>query len=193
MTTDIAVIQEAQTHTIGAKGIVSMLSDLDVSTTDDIEQAAIILEDIKAKSKKIKGRLDEITKPLNAALKSTRGLFAPALNALAEAENILKTKIGEAKRQIDQRRIDAARAAQAALSAGNAVVAASIEIERPPQDAQGVQYRKVWSYEVVEPERVPRDFMSIDEQKIRAFVNMHKDKAQIPGVRIFQKEQVVVR
>ncbi|NJN63556.1 MAG: hypothetical protein HC882_00885 [Acidobacteria bacterium] len=193
MTTDAAVIQEAQTHALGAKGIVTMLQDVNVVTTDDIEQAGAILEDVKDRYKVLKKRLDEITKPLNQALKSTRGLFAPALNGLAEAESILKTKIGAAKTAIEQRRLDAAQAARRALAEGNAVIAASIEIERPPQDAAGVQFRKVWTFEVVEPERVPRDFMSIDEQKIRAFVSMHKDGAQIPGVRIFQKDVVVSR
>lgn len=193
MTTDAAVIQEAQTHATGAKGIVMMLRDLDITTTDDIEQAGAILDDVKDRYKKLKGRLDEITKPLNAALKSTRGLFAPALDGLVEAESILKTKIGAAKTAIEQRRLDALRTTERALAEGNVIAAASVIVERPPQDAAGVQFRKVWDFEVENEDAVPRAFLKVDEQKIRAFVSMHKDGATIPGVRIFQKDVVVSR
>jgi hypothetical protein len=51
--------------------------------------------------------------------------------------------------------------------------------------------KKVWKHSVVDPNLVPREYLVVDETKIRAAI---RDGArEIPGVTIFQETQIAVR
>jgi hypothetical protein len=51
--------------------------------------------------------------------------------------------------------------------------------------------RMVWSFEVENLSTVPRDFLMLDEQKIRNAIRA--GIREIPGIKVFQKQQTVYR
>jgi hypothetical protein len=51
--------------------------------------------------------------------------------------------------------------------------------------------RKVWKFDVLDDELVPRDYLVVDESLIRKA--MAAGVREIPGVRIYQDEQVTIR
>lgn len=55
---------------------------------------------------------------------------------------------------------------------------------------QGISYRDVWRFEVVDPTKVPRQFLQVNESAIRSVVNGLKGNAQIPGVRVYCEREV---
>ena len=63
----------------------------------------------------------------------------------------------------------------------------------PAPKAEGVWYREEWDFEVVEPGRVPREYLRVDEVALRAVVKALRGKAQIPGVRVFVRTVAAVR
>lgn len=67
--------QEASTEASTALTVRDELRALPVVTAEQISFASELLIDVKGRLKHLEERLAEITKPLNAALKSARDLF----------------------------------------------------------------------------------------------------------------------
>lgn len=83
----------------------------------------------------------------------------------AQAEIMLEAKVVEA---------EATKKAQLAQIAQNKVTGA----------------RRVWTFEVTDEAKVPREFLSVDEKKIRQAVR--EGAREIPGVRIFQETSIAI-
>lgn len=69
-------------------------------------------------------------------------------------------------------------------------------IEIPDKtDTNGVQVKTVWTFEIMNEDRVPSKFKKPDLVAIGAFVTRFKDQAwkHLPGVRVFTKDVVAVR
>jgi hypothetical protein len=183
--------QEASTEASTALTVRDELRALPVTTPDQISFASELLIDVKGRLKHLEERLAEITKPLNAALKSARDLFRPAMDAYGDAEVILKQKIASAHEAIAAENRRAMFAAQEAMRAGDvrAAALATTTIAEKPQ-VEGVRTREAWTFRVVDARLVPREFLVVDEKKIRAHIAAHGN-APIPGVSIEKTTQVV--
>jgi len=127
----------------------------------------------------------------------------------AEAEARAKE---EARRQEEMRRVraEAARAAKAAATKREAerirrdaqqaaaeVKAAPVALEVPEVEeapkASGVVSRTVRKFRIVDVNKIPRKFMVPDEVKIRKVVQALGADADIPGVEVYEENQVAVR
>jgi hypothetical protein len=190
--TDTSLATETQNEATTATQVRDELRLLPVVTSEQITFASELLVDVKGRLKELDERMREITRPLNEALKSTRDLFRPALDAYGEAEAILKQKIAAAHAAIAAENRRAMLAAQAAMQAGDvraAALATATIAEKP--EVEGVRTRETWTFRVVDARLVPREFLVIDEKKIRAHVAEHGDSRPIPGVAIEKTTQVV--
>ncbi len=67
-----------------------------------------------------------------------------------------------------------------------AVVLAPIKIA-------GISGRQEWDFEIADASRIPREYLMIDETKIRRVIKALGSEANIPGVRAFQKTVMSVR
>jgi hypothetical protein len=109
----------------------------------------------------------------------------------AAAAQAAATKAAEAAREA---------AAQATVAREEANTAKPAELSRTRTDLGVVaSLRRTWDYEVVNDEEVPRMFLTVDHSAIKAFIKSSTDKktgeckAKIPGVRVFEKHDTVVR
>lgn len=59
-----------------------------------------------------------------------------------------------------------------------------------PEKVQGESRKKVWRFKVTDDAIVPREFMVVDERKIRQAVNLYKDKTKIPGVDVWEDFEI---
>jgi hypothetical protein len=192
MDQDAALVRETQDETSSAVFVLNELKDLPVRTNEEITMASELLVDVKGRYKRLEERLHEITKPLNAALKSARDLFRPAMNAYEEAEQVLKQKIGAAHAAIAESNRRAMLEAQARLAQGDAhaaALAATAIVERPR--VEGVRVQEVLTYRVVDVTLVPRDFLVVDDKKVRAHIAKFGEGAVIPGIVVEKAQQVV--
>lgn len=71
-----------------------------------------------------------------------------------------------------------------------------IEVAQPEQqtrtEAGLMSIRKVWKFEIIDPEKVPTKYLIIDESAIRKDIVQNGER-EIPGVRIFQDTQISMR
>ena len=99
------------------KGQVSKLENqamqVTITTPEENESAMNLKAKLKEMGKDITDRKEKITKPLNAALKSTRELFAPLEKQLDTAEGIIGKKLLAYKQAMDAKaREDEAKVAK---------------------------------------------------------------------------------
>jgi len=70
------------------------------------------------------------------------------------------------------------------------VVEAKVVTSKAPK-ISGLSFRTNWKFEILDERKLPREFLKADEAAIRAHVSENKDKAKIPGVRIYSEETPV--
>ena len=58
---------------------------------------------------------------------------------------------------------------------------------------KGVSSRTVWKFRILDETKIPRDYLLVNEQAIRAVVARTNGKIQIPGVEVYADQQVAVR
>ena len=98
--------------------LVEQIKAVEIKDNDSYVSNGALLNEIKQKEKLVKTRKEEITKPLNAALKSARDLFRPVEFSLAEAKTILGGKLNAFKREQDKIAAEKARKLQAKIEKG---------------------------------------------------------------------------
>lgn len=180
--------KEAQVQSATAEEWLGLLRNFVVQSDEQQEQIAGVLRDVKTRYKLIEDKRTEITKPLNQALRAVNDLFRPPKQRFEELEALLKGKITaylDAKHRANEERLRQVAAAQTPAMAQLGL--ATVSPVAPPT---GVTVRKVWKYEITDPDLVPREYCSPDPKKIAA---ADPSTAEIPGVRFFQEQVVSAR
>jgi len=184
------------------KGQVSKLENqantVAIATKEDYEAAIDLVSRLKETGSKIKATKESITKPLNEALRNARDLFSPIETQFSHAEAIIKSKLLEYKRKVDE----AARAAEAKIA--NKVEAGTMKletaekkidkIERVETTTKGkvgeVQVRKIKKVRIVDAAKLPREYLIPDEVAIRRDALGGKE---IAGVEVYEDEIISAR
>lgn len=144
-------------------------------------------------------RLDAIQKAEQKKLDDARKAEQDRLDAEAAAvrkaeEDRRAAAAAEAKRKGDE--AEAARLAalppvevKPAVIAAPAPVLQRVIAQSAAPKVTGVAPVLVWLFEVTDALAVPREFLMVDESKIRQRVQALKGAAQIPGVRVYSETQ----
>jgi ParB-like chromosome segregation protein Spo0J len=193
-----------------AKRMLAQAQSITVTSVAEYEDAAVVLQTLTAREKELEDKKAELWNPLAKLTKGVQSLFNPPLKVLEQAKNVVKEKMGAyaneqrnialaAQQRADQEAEDARQAllakAERAADAGNQARAEVLEaraqsVQAPTIESQtpkvaGVQLRERWLFEVTDPDKVPREYLMVDERLIRAEVNAKEALAKIPGVRIW--------
>lgn len=185
-----------------------------IKDNDMYVKAGEFLKGLKSLEDEIDADYAEPIKLANNTHKMLIALKNKYLNPVLEAKRIVTQKCLEYRRLYSIRReAEAAKIRQLAEEAAKPVlvdtevVAGAVDYgyageaavmivppvtySEPLPEIKGIAPRKDWSFEIVNPNLVPIEFMIIDEKKIRGVVKALKDKCSIPGVRVFQKENLI--
>jgi hypothetical protein len=193
----------------------SAAKNLLIKTVKQYESAAALLKGIKGSLATIEDARTRITKPLNDSLREVNAQAkAAAAPFLAEEQSIKRAmiaysdeqerlqreeqrranEIAEAERRRQQEIADRARAkgqegkAEKHEERAQAVAAPIIQREQPK--IAGVSIPKVWTYEITDESVIPREYLIVDETKIRKVVTALKGGTNIPGVRAFEQKRI---
>lgn len=133
-----------------------------------------------------------------------REIIKPAMARFQDAED-RKRRIEEDRLRAEQKKREEdakLAAAQAAEDSGEHDIAEQImdapvmvaPVVLPPiATPAGISYRDVWKFEIVNPDLVPREYLTIDEKKIGGVVRALKGETKIQGVRIYSEKSVAGR
>lgn len=193
-------IQEVKAQT---GSVVETAQTIAIDNDADLENASGVLKTIADTKKEVEARRQFFVKPLNDQVKRINELFKGLAAPLLEADTMIRRKVSEyraAQAEIarkEQERLNKLAAEQQARLDKKAekkgVEAPKITapvVAAPPTKVGNVATRKVWKFEITDAGKVPAEYLVVDETKIRRDVNA--GVREIPGVRIFQDEQIAV-
>ena len=187
-------------------------TEIVVTDAETREIACEFLKAVKAQMKKVTDFWAEAKKKAAEAHKAVCAQEKALLDPLKDAESRVKAKIGafdlaERKRiaeEEERRRVAAAEAAALAMEAEaageteiatEAVAMAAMEaanVSYVPKTA-GVSTRFEWRARVVDPMKVPRMFLVVDEKALAAYAKATKGKCQVDGVEFYEAPVVGAR
>lgn len=173
-----------------AASLLEILSETrQITSTEEYQELADSLRDIKTRRKFIAEEEDKVTRPLREGLNAARALFKNIDAQYLTSENKIKALLAA----YDTERKEAERKAlSAALETDNARALVTLAAQAAPV-AQGVSMRTLYDFEVVDPNLVPDEFWMIDEKKIGALVRASKGTMVPPGVKVIETTSVAAR
>lgn len=214
------MIEEKQEQELAGSGndLIAQANQMKVWDAETYAEAGDWLKGIKEYKKQVNSVFDGPIKSANATHKmltiKRKEHLAPAEEADktvrrvmldwkrcedARQDAIRREAEAEARRQDEERKIaEAAQlekegfAEKAEAVIDQPAFVPPVQIKETPK-VQGVYTRKVWDFEVIDPNLVPRRWLIVNEKVIRSYVKATKGVDEIPGVKIFCKEEMAVR
>jgi actin-related protein len=119
-----------------------------------------------------------------------------------ERERVEAERRRRQKEEEDRRLEEAARAEQRGdASAARKLIEEPVVVTAPaprpvfappalitaPPKVEGVSFREEWTYEVVNAELIPREYLAVDDKKLAGVVRAMRGSCRIPGVRVFSR------
>ena len=163
-------------------------SEQDVADlTRGAREFAATLDAVEEERKSITRPIREDEKLVNEAYRP----YTTALNAMLAA---IKGRIAryQTELQAEQRRLQAAAVESFKAGAPERGVALMAQVPLAVE-TPGVSVRDRWTFEVTDPDAVPRELCSPDPAKLAAFVKAYPKEATYLGFRVFAAQQVTVR
>lgn len=215
--TDIKTRSDVKEVTAEASVIVTRAKSFVIKTNVSYELAAEELKHIKGAAKRLDDIRKAITKPMDEAKTAVMNLFRAPAESLTEAEGIIKdemrTYLAEVERKaVAERRaaekaateererlqVAAAKAAETgaveeALAIAEQMSVAATPIVREAPNVQGIATVERWTFEITDAALIPREYLLIDESKIRKVVAALKKDCAIPGVRVYPETIISAR
>ncbi len=147
--------------------VVSAAEKYEIIDQETLEGGINFLGKVKEAHDRVERTRKFFTKPLLDLKKTYDEKFTPTIDQLEAAEKMLKKKMVDYRLTLPE----------------NAPVAKTTKTA----DAKAT-FVKVWKFRVSEPERVPPEYLMVDEKKIDRVVKA--GMRNIPGVEIWEDEEV---
>jgi hypothetical protein len=183
---------------------VNRANDLSIDSPESLAQATDILKAVKDAGKVVKSRKEEITKPLNDALKSARDLFRPIEADLATGERIIKDKMLDYTNEVEAKRAAEAAKLEARVERGTMRTDTAMRkmddletVDSTVKGAKGsVNFREVRKVKIVDPKAIPLKYLMNEKviDAIRAAVSTDVlNGTKVEGVEIVIEKVVASR
>jgi hypothetical protein len=181
-----------------AQQILESVKKFQIVDDASYREACEILKQVKVWEKELTEKKEGVTKPLNAALNVLRGWFKPTLDVLTTAEMDLKRNIASYAAKVAAQNEAAMQAmAEAARSKDMPGVSVAVSSIIAQPKVAGVSTRKVLKWRVLDAMQVPRDYLSIDPDKVEAAVKVSAGTAtpipEIPGIEFYEETLIAAR
>jgi hypothetical protein len=158
----------------------------------DLEFASNALQEVAKRHDALDGKRKSWVDPLNAVVKDINATLKPLIDALKEAEGILKDKIGRYAVTLEQARTkllaDAGDMAKANPSQAESMIAQAAALE--PPKVKGVTVSTEWAGEVVDEKLIPREYLVPNVEMLNAMTKAKGSDPGIPGWKAYPKANV---
>jgi hypothetical protein len=168
-----------------AAEILARLGEFKVCTQPQADKLGELLTESKRRYKELEAQRTSATKPLLEAKRNVDSWFKPATSALKKVETLLKGKL--AAFMVEQERAKAA-----ALEAGDHDTAMALA---EPEAPSNMSARTVWTWEVVDIDQVPDDYIvkTVNKAKVDAMLKATGGQGKVSGLKITESRSLTVR
>lgn len=172
---------------------IAKANSFNIKTEDDVYDASEFLKTVKETIKNIENKRLEYTKPLRDHVNKINGDFKRIMQPLEQAENTLKRNIlawQRSEREKIAKEEARRRKIQESHEKRGHDVKAPVEMYRPLKTIGNSQMRKVTRYEVVDLNKVPRQYLQLNPGAVQAAIR--GGVKEVPGLRIYEDEVIAV-
>ncbi|MBX3044870.1 MAG: hypothetical protein KF896_14250 [Ignavibacteriae bacterium] len=181
-----------------------------INSNESLETAKNLAKTAKKVETLIEDKRKEITAPILAEKKKIDDFAKSITNDLNKAMNGLRSQIlsyekklqeereAEARRiEEERKRIEEELKAKALEGKIDESDTAQVLVELKEQEHQAQistkssSIRLTWTYDVIDESVIPREYLTIDERKIKDAITA--GKREITGLKIYQKEQLFLK
>lgn len=180
-----------------------------LETDVDATEATNILGFIATAKKKLEEKRTFFVKPLNEQVKNINNLFKVYNQPLDNADSTLRRKVLAYRQEQNRKRKEEEERLRKLAEKEQQRIEKKAEkkgLPAPPPMVMPVvqsapktiratlgsaSTKTVWDFKITDESLIPREYLVVDEKKIRAVVKA--GIRNIPGVAIFQNEQLAVR
>lgn len=191
-------------------GIIAEMATIRIEDETTAIQAGEFLKKNKETQKFVKDYFEDARAATYKAYKEVTDNISFFVKKLQQAETAVKRKISDYQmeqeriRREEERRLaeearkreEERRLAQAIETGDEEILEKPVEVPQvkieEPRKMDGVSFVEKWTYQIEDVSQIPREFLIPDEKKIRSYVTSMKEKAKIPGVRIYADKTVRV-
>ena len=175
--------------------MLSVIEELEIADEDGLKTATAMLGKIKAVGRIVREKKEEITKPMNEALRKARDLFRPLEDACDGAERVVKARMLDYANRVEAERRAQAEKLEARVDKGTMKQETAIrKVAEMPVVASQVsggtakaQFRTVRGVRVTDPGMLPRKYLVPDMVVIRRDALAGEE---IPGVEVVEEKVV---
>jgi len=207
--TTVALRDAELTKTI--EEVLAEMERLTITGEEEYHAAGNWLKRNKETQKLVKDFYEPERKATHTAYTAVTQQIKSCMVPLEKAEGTVKRKMSEyitermRKQREEQRRLEdearkreEERRLQEAITTGDETlldepVEVPIVPMEKPEEVEGISYAALWTFEIVDANAIPRDFLMPDEKKIRQYVKAMKGAGKIPGIRIYEDKTARVR
>lgn len=150
----------------------------------ELEEAKEKKKAAEAERKAVVNKIEKFNKALKESEKSVRRMLE---SYQAELDRKRREEEERRRQEEDKKRKEAEE-----KGVEPAVEPAVVEEVAAPK-VEGVSYYEHWTYEIEDESKIPREFLMIDEKKIRGYVQSMKGDGNIPGVKIYSEKKTRVQ
>lgn len=179
--------------------------NLQVTNDEEMTEAADVVKAIKKRGDEIENARTALVKPLNDHVKFINNQFKGETERLGKIEVFVKALIGDYRKKQEEMRLAKEAelrklAADVANTSGDDefknMVADGIQISqektfRSESGGAAVTFSTVWDFELVDFAKVPDQYKELVNSKVTAAIR--SGIREIPGIRIYQREQTRIR
>lgn len=152
----------------------------------ELEAAKEKKKQAEAERKAAVKKIEQFTNPLKKADDAVRRMISTYQTEQEKKRREEERKRREAEEKKRQ------EAAESGVMAEEPIQEPVPEKKEEPK-VEGVSFYEHWDFEIEDETAIPRRFLSIDEKKIRKYVQAMKGDSDIPGVRVYMKRKPRVR
>lgn len=171
-----------------AEGIEQFARGWSLREHTDLEKSAQIIAEIKEQAEKIDGVRRKFTTPLRDVISEINGFFEPALSALGNAEEVIKTHVVLYLDKCTRERGEALALVESTPEDKRGALLSRAEASVPPKVA-GMSVRENWTGEVTDTEAVIRwavennrhDVLTVNSKALVALTKAMGRDPIIPG------------
>lgn len=169
--------------------------EIEITDADAYAKAGDIIKAVNNRIKAVEAKRLEYTRPLDESKRRIMADFQSITDPLEALVKELKQKmlawyrVEQARADAEQKKIEEEAMAKAKAENVSEVTVPVVNTAMKTQRGTfaTITVKKVWRWKVTDPDKVPDDFYSIDEDKIDAAVKL--GSRYIAGVEIYQEEQ----
>ena len=176
---------------------VKRAQEFEVKDQPTYQKASKVVSYLAGKHRELEGIRKWFTAPLNTHVKAINARFKEITLPIGHADRIMRGKMGDFNREQEDIRREEARKIeednQKRLEKAKKPERVKIKEAPAPVETrtENTAIRKVWTFEILKEIDIPTKYMTPDTPAIRQAIR--DGEREIPGLRIFQKEQIAIR